>query len=306
MRRLPPLASLRAFEAAARHLSFKRAAQELAVTPTAISHQVRLLEETLAQPLFERGVRQVRLTPAGRALYPPLREAFDRMADAVGELRRPAAGPPAVALAATLTFTAKWLLPRVAALRARHPDVRLNVVASNDPADLVAGEADVAVRYGAGPWPGCRAERLFEAGFAPVFSPRLALGRREDLRGAPLIHFTWTHPEPDSPLWPAWFARAGLPYEPTAAALAFSDETHALQAAVAGEGVALVNLALVADELAAGALVAPFGPVLRGRPWWLVVPERGRPEIAEPVAAVRTWLLDEAAGFSARLQTLAP
>ncbi|WP_309089354.1 LysR substrate-binding domain-containing protein [Phenylobacterium sp.] len=300
MRKLPPLASLRAFEAAARHLSFKRAAEELAVTPTAISHQVRLLEDTLGLPLFERRVREVRLTEAGRTLYPGVRDGFDGMAAALDQVRRPT-GPVPVTLSATLAFVGKWLLPRVEGLEAAARGLQLNVLASNAPADVAAGEADVAVRYGRGPWPGCRADLLFETAYAPVCSPRLAIRATTDVAGARLIHFVWTRPDATSPVWPAWFERAGLSYPAGGEALTFSDETHALQAAIAGQGVALMNLALAVDELASGALVA-IGPALRGHPMWVVTPDRAR--AAAAAAEVRDWLLAEAQTFSARFAAL--
>lgn len=305
MRKLPPLASLRAFEAAARHLSFKRAAEELAVTPTAISHQVRLLEETLGLPLFERRVREVRLTEAGVTLYPALRDGFDSMADAVDRVR-PGPGPAAVTLSATLAFVGKWLLPRVERLDAAGRGVRLNVLASNAPADLAAGEAEIAIRYGQGPWPGCRADLMFETAYAPVCSPRLGIAEAAEIAAARLIHFVWSRPDATSPVWPAWFERAGLPYPIAGEALTFSDETHALQAAVAGQGVALMNLALAAEELASGALVA-VGPALRGHPMWVVTPDRPGAVPAAVEAAVedvRAWLLAEASAFGERFASL--
>src|ERR671912_2206678 len=153
MRRLPPLAALRAFEAAARHLSFKHAADELAVTPTAISHQVRLLEDTLGQRLFERRTRRVVLTSAGSMLYAPLRNSFESMVEAV-ECVRMIKTPNAVTLTATMAFTSKWLVPRVAAFRARFPGINLRLLASDDVLDLRTGGADIAVRYGGGADPG--------------------------------------------------------------------------------------------------------------------------------------------------------
>lgn len=302
MRRLPPLATLRAFEAAARHLSFKQAAAELAVTPTAISHQIRLLEETLGRRLFERRARRVALTAAGQVLYPALREGLDAMARAVDAVRA-MRNDRAVTLTATMTFTSKWLVPRVAAFRSRHPDIGLRVLASNDPIDLESGAADIAVRYGRGPYPGHRFDPLFQSRFAPVCSPRLDLRNPADFGRQTLIHFQWRHVDPDTPLWPRWFAKAGLPYRPEAE-LTFSDETHALQAAAAGQGVVLANLAFVADELASGALVVPFGPFLAGHGFWTLTPDRDAAKADEEVAAVQTWLATEAAAFARRLAAI--
>src|SRR5438552_16767731 len=150
MRRLPPLGMLRAFEAAARHLSFKRAALELAVTPTAISHQIGRLEENLGVALFERRARRVILTPAGRTLFPVLRDGLDAFADAIDGLHAHKARR-SVTLSATTAFTAKWLVPRAASFRAAYPDLDLRLHASDEPVDLAAGTVDAAIRYGRGP-----------------------------------------------------------------------------------------------------------------------------------------------------------
>lgn len=302
MRRLPPLATLRAFEAAARHLSFKQAAAELAVTPTAISHQIRLLEETLGRRLFERRARRVVLTATGQVLYPALRDGLDTMARAVDAVRAKRSDR-AVTLTATMTFTSKWLVPRVAAFRSRHPGIGLRVLASNDPVELRSGAADIAVRYGRGPYPGYRSEPLFQSRFALVCSPHLGLRNPADIRRQTVIHFQWRHVDSDTPLWPSWCAKAALPYGPEAE-LTFSDETHALQAAAAGQGVVLANLAFVADELASGALVVPFGPFLAGHGFWTLTPDRDAAEADEDAAAVRTWLVTEAAAFARRLAAI--
>jgi LysR family glycine cleavage system transcriptional activator len=289
-RRLPPLGALRAFEAAARLQSFKRAAEELSVTPTAISHQIRALEEQTGVRLFERQTRRVALTAAAERLYPVLRKGFDAFAEAIAELavrsqRR------ALTLSATLSFTAKWLVPRVASFRQACPDLDLRLHASDDPVDLHAGVADAAIRYGRGPYPGLIAERLIENRFAPVCSPRLALTQPIDLRGQALLHSEWRHPTLDTPSWRAWCERAGLDGIDVEAGLRFTDESHAIQSAIAGHGVALLSLALVADDLAAGTLVQPFGPVLEGYPHWFVYREG---ELSDEVAALRDWLRAQA------------
>lgn len=298
MRRLPPLAALRAFEAAARHLSFKRAADELTVTPTAISHQVRLLEDTLGQRLFERRTRQVILTAAGHALYAPLRDGFDAIADAVDSVWATTT-PGAVTLTATMAFTSKWLAPRVAAFRTRFPGISLRLLASDDVIDLRAGGADIAVRYGGGTYPGCRSQLLFQGSFAPVCSPRLNIRGPADLERHTLIHSEWRHVDERTPIWPRWYAKAGLRYRPTESEVVFSDETHAIQAAVAGQGIALVSLALVADELETRALVAPFGPILQGHGFHVVTPD-SRADDAN-VGSVREWLAGEAAASDDRM-----
>jgi len=296
MRRLPPLAALRAFEAAARHLSFKRAADELAVTPTAVSHQVRLLEDTLGQRLFERRTRRVVLTSAGAMLYAPLRNSFESMSEAV-ERARAIKTPDVVTLTATMAFTSKWLVPRVVAFRTRFPDINLRLLASDDVLDLRAGGADIAVRYGGGTYPGCWSQLLFQGAFAPVCSPRLNICGPADLERHTLIHSEWRHVDERTPVWPRWYAEAGIPYRRSGNEIVFSDETHAIQAAVAGQGIALVSLALVADEFKTGALVLPFGPALEGHGFHVVIAESRIDD--GNVVAVREWLASEAETFRA-------
>jgi LysR family glycine cleavage system transcriptional activator len=287
MRRLPPLSGLRAFEAAARHLSFKRAAQELHVTPTAISHQIRQLEEAIGVRLFERRTRQVLLTAEGKVLAPVLRDGFDSFARVVeGLSRRPRR--TAVTLSATPAFAAKWLVPRIAAFRKARPDIDLTLLATLEAVDINSGAADLALRYGPGPYPGLSAESLAVDRFAAVASPRLGLKRPGDLRSATLLHFDWHRADPRNPTWRRWLKIAGIEGVDARAGLRFSDETHAIQAAVAGTGVALHSLLLVSDELATGTLVVPFGPEIDGFTLHLVRSANKPP--AEPIEATQAWL----------------
>jgi len=291
MRRLPPLGSLRAFEAAARLESFKRAAAELGVTPTAVSHQIRQLEAGFGVALFVRQTRKVVLTVEGRALYPALREAFDQMATAVEAVKRPPARRMAT-LSATVAFTAKLLVPRTASFRARHPGWDLRLHASDDPVDLQAGEADAAIRYGMGPYHGLTALPLMTDSFAPVCSPHLGLREPQDLLDATLIHFEWG-PQAKKlsvPSWRSWIGQAGLAGIDPEAGITFNDESSAIQAAIAGQGIALLSTALVAAELASGALVQPFfGPELEGLRYDLVYPSGA--ETWPQVTVLREWLL---------------
>jgi LysR family glycine cleavage system transcriptional activator len=298
-RRLPPLGALRAFEAAARLLSFKRAAAELAVTPTAISHQIRQLEEILGLALFERRTRQVVLTEAGRSLQPDLVQAFDLMAAAVERIRTQP-GRKVATLSATLAFTAKLLVPRAAAFPARNPGWDLRLHASDDPVDLAGGslgggEADAAIRYGLGRYPGLTSQPLLTDHFAPMASPRLGLGSVADLKRVSLIHFEWG-PQATKisvPTWRAWVERARVSGIDPESGITFNDENSAIQAAIAGQGIALLSTALVAAELKAGLLVQPFGPVMEGLRFDLVFPvgHENRPAIA----ALRAWIADDVA-----------
>jgi LysR family transcriptional regulator, glycine cleavage system transcriptional activator len=299
MRRLPPLGSLRAFEAAARQESFKSAAAELGVTPTAISHQIRQLEADLGVPLFIRETRQVRLTAEGRALYPALREAFDGMTAAVDAARK---RPPRrlATLSATVAFTASLLVSRAASFRQLNPGWDLRLHASDDAVDLHAGEADAAIRYGTGVYPGLTALPLMQDSFAPVCSPHHRPHNADELPRFSLIHFEWGGAASKSsvPSWTVWKERAGLGGLEVEAGITFNDEASAIQAAIAGQGVALLSLALVAAELASGALVQPFGPILEGLRYDFVYPAGG--DRREPVAALRSWVLSHLAPTVAR------
>ncbi len=293
MRKLPPLTALRAFEAAARHASFKQAAAELAVTPTAISHHVRLLEDRFGRRLFDRNAKRVRLTAAGQILFPVLRDSFDAIARGV-ELVSNTGRERVIVVTATLAFTARWLVPRMAAFRACFPDIGLRLLASDDVVDLRAGAADLAIRFGGGTYPGCQSDPLLRGTFAPVCSPTLKIRRASDLTRHPLIHFEWRHLSERAPSWPRWFAEAAQPYPKGRPKLVFSDETHAIQAAVAGQGVVLASLALVGEDLASGALIQPFGPILDHHAFHLVIPANKAQD--EIIGAVRAWLLAEAKG----------
>ncbi|HWL68836.1 MAG TPA: LysR substrate-binding domain-containing protein [Geminicoccus sp.] len=291
VRHLPPLSALRAFEAAARHGSFKRAASELAVTPAAVSHQIRALEEHAGIVLFERRTRQVVLTDAGAQLYPVLRDGFDAFAEVIERLMRRRSRAQ-VTISATIAFTAHWLIPRLTAFRTLHPDIDLQLQASDDVVNLDSAGVDIAIRYGAGPYPSFSVTPLFADRFAPVFNPMLKVASVADFAQWPRIDFQWRRRHSDNPTWTRWFAEAGLtePMEPVQ--LRFSDESHAIQAAVAGQGIALASLALVKDELAAGQLVQPFGPLIAGFRHH-VLTQTG--EAAPEIAATVQWLRAEAA-----------
>ncbi|KJK21614.1 LysR family transcriptional regulator [Burkholderiaceae bacterium 16] len=286
-RRLPPLSALRAFEATARHLSVKRAAQELSVTPTAVSHQLRLLEQVLGVMLFERLPRRLVLSAHGAALYPGTRDGFDALEQAVARLRAP---PPrkTLTVSATPAFAARWLLPRAPGLRTVAPGFDLHVHASLDPVDLHAGQADAAIRYGGGKWRGLAAELLWRERFAPVCSPALGVKSAAGLRRQTLLHHAWRSNARRPVTWALWQQEAALDRLDVASGPTFSEETHAILAAVAGQGVALLSLALVAEELCSGALVQPCGPVIEGDGYYLVYPAHRRDD--EAVRAIRAWI----------------
>lgn len=288
MRRLPPLSQLRAFEAAARHRSFKLAAHELSVTATAISHQIRLLEDRLGQPLFERRPRQVVLTAAARSLYPVLREGFDAFADALAALAP--ARATAVTLAVTPAFASQWLLPRLPQFQEAHPQIELRILAGDAVVDLAQAGADLAVRYGGGPYPDHETHELAADRFLPIASPHLALREPAELLQHRLIHFDWHRDAGDRPTWARWLKQAGLRHDDAQRGLRFSEESHAIQAAIAGHGVALLSYTLVLGELERGILVAPFGPQLAGPTWQLLRDRASRRPVAQQ--AVWEWLAE--------------
>jgi LysR family transcriptional regulator, glycine cleavage system transcriptional activator len=290
-RRLPPLAALRAFEAAARHLSFRRAADELAVTPTAISHQIRLLEETLKMSLFVRHVRGVTLTEAGFTLYPTLRNGFDAFELTIAELSPPNQRK-AVTLTATTLFTACRLMPALGTFRARHPEFNLRLHASDELVDLTAGVADIAVRYGAGPFARLMAEPLFSERFGVLCSPQLDLSHPDDLKQTTLLHTEWKRRDM-APDWRRWANLAGITDLAIDNGPRFTDDRHSLQATIAGHGAAIGSLVLASPEITAGFLVHPFGPVIDGETYHVMATPENMARA--DVKAVRDWLMETVA-----------
>lgn len=286
--RLPSLSALRAFESAARHQSAKLAAAELSVTPTAISHQIRQLEEAMGVALFVRRPRQLVLTPQGTELQQVLQTAFASIGAVVTRIQA-APERQAITLSTTPAVAARWLLPWVCILRDAQPRLDLRIHASHAPVSLDGVTADMAIRYGKGQWPGLVAEKLFDNVFIPACSPALKLDKQDDLVHQDLIHF-----EPRQAMsfpigWIQWQKQAQVPGLDASAGLTFSDETHTISAALGGQGVALMSEALIADELRSGRLVRPFGPSLPGEPFHLVYPEERKHE--PMIQAVRDWVM---------------
>jgi LysR family transcriptional regulator, glycine cleavage system transcriptional activator len=213
VRRLPPLNALRAFEAAARLTSFQAAAAELNVTPAAVSHQIKALEAHLGVPLFKRLNREVRLTDAGRACLPGLRDGFDRIAEAVDSIR-PGRGGGILTVTAAPSIAGKWLLPRIDGFRTRHPAIDVRIDAAIHTVDFSRADVDVALRYGAGHYPGLYTELLMRTEVFPVCAPELTRGKKglkapADLRHHTLIHEDEINPDPSCPTWAMWLRAAG-------------------------------------------------------------------------------------------------
>ncbi len=291
-RKLPPLNALRAFEAAARHLSISRAGDELNVTHAAISHQIKALEAHLGIKLFRRLTRAVRLTDAGQTFLPVLRDAFDAIAETAGRLRQADDSGP-LAVATTPAFAMRWLVPRLARFYAAHPEIDIGLYPSMALVDFGRDEIDLAIRFGRGDWPGLTAELLTELDLFPVCSPDFASGSHRLTEPGDLRHVTLLHDELREE-WQRWFVAAGVAGADVSRGPTFGDTGVMLQAAVAGLGVALGHSALVADDLAAGRLLRPLGATsMVDGGFYLVCPE---PALTRPkVAAFRNWITAEAA-----------
>ena len=297
-RRLPPLTSLRAFEAAARHLNFDRAGDELAVTASAVGQQVKALEAWLGRPLFNRlPSKGVALTDVGERYAADLTDILDRLNEATARALRPETSR--VLTVSTLpSLAANWLIPRMGRLRERHPDLDVRVSVSNERTDFSREDVDVVIRYGRGPWPGLRADLLMEETFFPVCStallrdPARPLREPEDLRHHTLLHEI-VESIPDYITWERWLAAIGVDGIDTSRGPRFPHTYLALQAAASGQGIALATNVLIGDYLEAGRLARPFPQEVRGTyEYYVVCPEASADRPA--IAAFRTWLLDEA------------
>ena len=295
-RRLPPLISLRAFEAAARHGSFVRAGAELALTPAAISHHVKLLEAHLQVALFTRLARGLRLTEAGRACLPGLSSGFDALEDAITGIRAERLAGPLV-ISVLPSFAAGWLIERLPRFRTRHPEIDLHVRADVAIVDLDRDGVDLAVRYGTGRFPGLRAVELLREEVFPVCAPALVGGVRPPRRFADLRRYTLLHDSGarrNEPWinWGPWLRDAGLQDIDLARGLHFTDSAILYQAAIAGHGIAIGRSVLVGGHLAAGRLVKPLGTSrVVTHAYYAVTRARMTPKVD---ACVR-WLLEEAA-----------
>jgi LysR family glycine cleavage system transcriptional activator len=260
-RRLPPLNALRAFEAAARHLNFSRAADELSVTPGAVSQQIQNLEDYVGAALFKRTPKGLLLTDAAQTALPALREAFDRLAEAASLLTAAVDGRR-LTLTAPPSFAAKWLVPRLGAFEQGHPQVDVWLSAGIELVDLTAGEVDVAIRYGAGRYAGLEVRRLLGETVIPVISPALLeeqpLASPDDLTNQVLLHDGSPDLDDSCPDWPMWLAARGVRGVDGRRGPRFNQSSLVIEAALNGRGVALAKRTLAQADLEAGRLVAPL------------------------------------------------
>ena len=287
---LPPLAAVRAFEAAARHGSFTKAAEELGMTQAAVSYQVKLLEDRLGAPLFLRLPKRVALSEAGKRLATPVSEAFQRLEAAFAAMRETSEGVLSVTV--IMSFAHNWLVPRLGTFQLAHPNIAVRLDTSQQLVDFSREEVDVGIRSGRGVWPGLKAHLLMPTEFTPLCSPALLaragkLDGPADLLRLPLLDWRdeW---------WLQWFALAGIADPKPAPHPTIQLESQVLlgQAAMAGQGVAILTPAYFAADIAAGRLVQPFDLVGRSESsFWLVYPQER--QSSPKIRAFRDWILKE-------------
>lgn len=309
--RLPPLNALRAFEAAARLLSFKNAARELHVTAGAVSHQIKLLEDYLGMPLFRRLTRALELTPEAAAMLPHVQEGLQSLVLAVQKARA-RGGMQALTVVSPPNFAARWLIPRLSRFTTTHPDVELHVASrpsmidgreddemAPTPPDGAEDAPVAMIRFGDGRYPGSRVDRVFSATYVPVCSPKLMAGKHplrtpQDLRFHTLLHDDTVVEEDARPSWSDWLGSAGIRDIDASRGPHFSDASLAFEAALEGMGVALVMKPLVRSDIEAGRLAIPFDLASPASyAYYLVTPESRSGDTA--TAAFREWLLAESA-----------
>ncbi len=261
-RPLLPLNALRAFESAARHLNFSRAAEDLAVTPGAVGQQIRQLEETIGAPLFVREAKGLQLTALGASALPLITEGLDRLRAASSLLREPPRRRQ-VAISVTPSFASKWLMPRMDDFHRQHPEIEIWVSADMQTIDFTDGATDLAIRYGPGEYPGHVSERLLQESVLPVCAPTLLKGispirSPADLAAHTLLHDMSADGDASRPDWSMWLMARGVKHPDPRRGSRFNQSALLIEAAVAGRGVALAKRTLAQADLAAGRLVAPF------------------------------------------------
>jgi LysR family glycine cleavage system transcriptional activator len=301
LRRLPALNALKAFEAAARHESFTRAAEELCVTQGAVSHQVKALEEELGVKLFNRERQRLVITEAGREYLVVVRDALDRIALGTERLvQRQRSG--ALTLSTSPDFAAKWLVHRLGRFAEAYPDIDLRVSATMHHVDFAREDVDLAVRHGDGSWAGLHVERLCTEQLFPVCSPKLVEGRRRlgepcDVLKFPLLHLDGRQD------WLRWLEAAGVSCPDVSHGPIMNRASMLIDAAVGGQGIALARTALAAWDLINGRLIRPFAAALpASKSYWIVYPRAT--SMLPKITRARDWLLAEAADDMRRLATL--
>lgn len=293
MERLPPLNAIRAFEAAARHMSITLAAEELSVTPGAVSRQIRVLEEFVGFALLHRGHRQISLTRQGAEYFRTVTKIIASLRDATQRLKRRAQRKQLKVRAYT-TFAMRWLIPRLSGFHAAHPEVEVLLTASLDPVDFRKEDLDGAIRLGDGHWPGARCHRLVSNILAPVASPALLASGARLRKPADLRRYTLLHSiaRPDD--WACWLEAVGAADEVDArAGMTYQSSAMAYAAAVEGQGLAMAQLFLVENDLREGRLVMPFKQTMdMGDYTYYLITPGNRPE-SPYMKKFRAWLLEQ-------------
>jgi LysR family glycine cleavage system transcriptional activator len=299
-RAIPGTRALRTLEAAGRHLNFTRAADELGLTPAAVSHQIKEIEDQIGVPLFTRTSRTIRLTEAGAVLLEASNEALDLIGRAVTRARKMTRGAAMLKVTLDAQFAAKWLMRRVDDFRKLRPDIELRFDIAYEVRDFDVDDVDVGIRFGTGKYPGLCADRLFDNVIIPVCSPSLLksgppLREPRDLFHHTLVHIEWSRQGVTWPNWRMWMAAAGVDDFDDSRTVVFGTSSDAVQAAIDGNAVALADFAMVANDLSQGRLIRPFElgiKVSAEFAYFLVYPE----SVADDprIVAFRQWLLDEA------------
>jgi LysR family glycine cleavage system transcriptional activator len=300
-RLLPGTRALRTFEAAARHLNFTRAADELGLTPAAVSHQIKEIEDQLDLVLFTRTSRTIRLTEAGNVLLEASIDALDLLGRAVARARKMTRGTTLLKVTLDAQFATKWLMRRVDDFRRQKPGIELRFDITYDVRDFERDDIDAGIRFGAGRYPGLCAHRLFENIIIPVCSPALLasgppLKEPRDLFHHTLAHIDWSRQGVTWPNWSMWMHAAGVDDFDDSRTLVFGSSTDATQAALDANAVALADFAMVANDLSQGRLIRPFELGIKVAPefaYFLVYPEAAKDDAR--IVAFREWLLDEVA-----------
>lgn len=285
--RLPPLTAIRAFDAVARHASFKLAAEEIGVTATAISHQIRVLEESLNQRLFIRSARGVALTGAGEILFRASGNIFTTLREAINAIQD-AGQPAALTLSTTSNFLTNWLVPRLPLLHQQYPELELRLHSSTELVDVCGTMADCAIRYGMQADDALDSTLLYQDRFVLVASPQLTVKTPADLSRLTLFHIENRHiptPEPDWYHWKMAFGPSNLALQ---SGIRFDDETHAIHAAMAGQGVLLASELLIQHAVAQGLLrIALPGSLPGGNYYFVTSPQKAE---REDIQQVKCWL----------------
>lgn len=296
----PGTRALRTLDAAARHLNFTRAADELGLTPAAVSHQIKEIEDRLGTALFARTSRSIRLTEAGLVIHEAAVDALATLERAVSRTRRLARGAAELKVSMDPTFASKWLMPKVEQFRRLHPDVELRFDVTSKLRHFERDDIDVGIRFGRGKYPGLVTQRLFDNVIIPVCSPRLLksgppLEKPRDLQRHTLVHIEWARQGITWPNWRMWMTAAGVADFDDRSCIVFEESSQLIQAAIDGNAVALCDFAMVAKDLSDGRLIRPFDLSIRvpaDFAYFLAYPagSAGDPRIE----AFQRWITDEA------------